>query len=253
MPSLLDHPAVSENLFYPRRSFAPPPAGARDLMVPVAPGVRLHARLHGAAGARAHVVLFHGNGEVVSDYDDLAPEYARLGAALAVIDYRGYGRSEGHPTLRALLADARPAFEGVREALAPALPVVIMGRSLGSACAAELAATLPEPPAGLIFESGFSDVRGFALRRGLSPALITEDDVDTIGPLKKLAGSRAPLLVLHGERDTLIPADEGRAAFAAAGTSEKQLVIVPGHGHNDLSMDPAYWAAMEGFVRRVGG
>jgi hypothetical protein len=253
MPSLLDHPAVTENLFYPRPSFAPPPPGARDLLVPVAPGVRLHARLHAAASALAHVVLFHGNGEVVSDYDDAAASFARAGAALAVIEYRGYGRSEGQPTLRSLLADARPAYEGVRAALAPSLPVVLMGRSLGSACAAELAATLEEPPAGVILESGFSDVGGFAARRGLSPALVTAADVDTLGPLRKLAGSAAPLLVLHGELDALIPATEARAAHAASGAADKRLVVVPGRGHNDLSFHPAYWEALADFVRRVTG
>src|SRR5262249_2743812 len=105
MSSPLDHPAFSENLFYPRPFFTSPP-GARDLMLPVAPGVRLHARLHDATGAVAHIVLFHGNGEVVSDYDAAAPDFAQAGAALAVLDYRGYGRSEGHSTLRSLLADA---------------------------------------------------------------------------------------------------------------------------------------------------
>src|SRR5262249_2822738 len=140
-----------------------------------------------------------------------------------------------------------------RAALAPALPVVIMGRSLGSACAAELADALSEPPAGVIFESGFSDLGGFFRRRGLSPALVTEIAVDVIGPLKKLAGSKAPLLVLPGELANPIPTAEGRGAYEAAGASEKRIVVVPGRGHNDLSMAPAYWEAIGDFVRRIGG
>lgn len=253
MASLLDHPEASASAFYPRSSFTPPPEGARDLLLPVAPGVRLHARLHPAGAAVAHIVLFHGNGEVVSDYDDLAALFARAGAALSIIDYRGYGRSEGAPTLRALLADARPAYEGVRAALAPPLPVVIMGRSLGSACAAELSASLPEPPAGVIFESGFSDVGRFAVRRGLSPHLVTAEDAGTLGPLHKLARSRAPLLVLHGEKDDLIPASEGRAAYDASGAADKQIALIPGRGHNDLALHPLYWEAMSAFLQRIAG
>jgi hypothetical protein len=250
MISLLDHPAVTANLFYPRPDFHPPPRGARDTMVEVAAGVALHARIHEATGAIANLVLFHGNGEVVSDYDDLAAEFARAGARLAVVDYRGYGLSEGEPSLRALLADARPAFAGVRAELGPE-PVIVMGRSLGSACAAELARAVPEALAGIVFESGFSDVGGFAERRGLPRAVVSQADLDAIGPLAKLAASPVPLLVLHGERDTLIPAAEGRAAYEAAGTREKELVIVPGRGHNDASFHPLYWQAMRAFVARV--
>jgi fermentation-respiration switch protein FrsA (DUF1100 family) len=247
MTSIFDHPAVSANLFYPRPDFTPPERGMRDLMVEVEPGVRLHARMHEAQGAVAHVVLFHGNGEVVSDYDDAARAFAEAGAALTVIDFRGYGRSEGEPSLRSLLADARPAFAAVSRHLSP-LPVIVMGRSLGSACAAEICG---EPIAGIVFESGFSDVAGFARRRGLPASMITQDDVDTIGPLKKLSRCKSPLLVLHGERDTLIPATEGRAAYEASGASDKRLAIVPGRGHNDLSFHPLYWEALADFVRRT--
>jgi fermentation-respiration switch protein FrsA (DUF1100 family) len=250
MTSLLDHPAVSENLFYPRPAFRSPRAGMRDLMVEVAPGVRLHARLHEAGDAVAHVVLFHGNGEVVSDYDDAAGSFARAGAALSVIDYRGYGRSEGQPSLRTLLTDARPAFEGVRAQLSP-LPVIVMGRSLGSACAAELCGTLPEAPAGIIFESGFSDVAGFARRRGLPASMIAQADIDAISPLKKLAGCHAPLLVLHGELDQLIPSAEGRAAYEASAAKDKRLALVPGRGHNDVSLHEVYWEELTAFVGRT--
>src|SRR5262245_40875551 len=102
MPSLVDHPLLEETIFFPRRSFQPPPPGARDVRIEVAPAVALHARVHDAPGAVATIVLFHGNGEVVSDYDDSARDFAEAGAALAVVDYRGYGASDGRPSLRAL-------------------------------------------------------------------------------------------------------------------------------------------------------
>lgn len=252
MTTLLDHPAVAANLFFARPDFSPPPSGARDERIEVAPGVRLHARIHEATGASANLILFHGNGEVVSDYDDAAHHFARAGARLAVVDYRGYGRSEGEPSLRALLADALPVFTGVRAKLGPE-PTIVMGRSLGSACAAELARAAPGALAGIVFESGFSDVGSFAVRRGLARETVREADVDEIGPIGKLAASTVPLLVLHGERDTLIPAAEGRAAYEASAARDKELVIVPGRGHNDVSFHPAYWQALTTFIARVAG
>lgn len=254
MTSLLDHPTIARTLFFPRPSFRPPEGGARDLMLDVAPGVRLHARLHDAPDAVAAIILFHGNGEVVSDYDDAAAQFAAAGARLAIVDYRGYGRSDGAPSIRDLLGDARPAFEAIRAELAisaPALPVVVMGRSLGSACAAELCRAVPEALAGVIFESGFSDVTGIARRRGMSLDTVSADDLDAIGPLHKLAGCRAPFLVLHGEVDTLIEPSEGRAAHEASGAIDKRLVIVPGRGHNDLSYHPLYWEELAAFLARV--
>jgi alpha-beta hydrolase superfamily lysophospholipase len=109
--SILDHPVITRTLFFPRPDFSPTPHGARDVMLEVEPGVHLHARIHEAPDAVAVVVLFHGNGEVVSDYDDAASRFAEAGGALAIIDFRGYGRSEGVPSLRDVVADARPALE----------------------------------------------------------------------------------------------------------------------------------------------
>ena len=254
MTSLLDDPSLSRTLFFPRPTFRPPPPGARDVLIEVEPGVRLHARIHAAPGAIAAVVFFHGNGEVVSDYDDQAARFAEAGAVLAVVDYRGYGRSEGAPSLRTLLGDARPAFEGLRVHLAEtALPIVIMGRSLGSACAAELCRALPGAAAGIVLESGFSDLAAFALRRGLPAAVLTDDDRAFLDPLPKLATGRARLLVLHGEEDSLIRPAEGRAAHEASGAADKRFVLLPGRGHNDVSIHPRYWQALAAFIASCSG
>jgi alpha-beta hydrolase superfamily lysophospholipase len=253
-PGLFDDPAATKNLFFPRPTFRPPGSGARDLAIAVAPGVELHARLHEAPAARAAMILFHGNGEVVSDYDDMASLFADAGAALAVVDYRGYGRSGGAPRLAHLFADAVPAFEAIASALggrADALPIVVMGRSLGSACAAEICRLAPERLAGVIYESGFSDLGAFASRRGVLPSAITAAEAALLDPLPKLAGCHVPLLVLHGERDALIAPSEGRAAHAASGAVDKRLVLVPGRGHNDLSLHPLYWSEMGAFIARV--
>jgi alpha-beta hydrolase superfamily lysophospholipase len=248
MPSLFDTDAFNRSLFYPRPDVTPPPAGARDLRVEVAPGVRLHLRLHDAPQARVWVLLFHGNGEVVSDYDDAASGYAAVGAALAVVDFRGYGASDGAPTLRTCITDSHAVLATVL-AQSGGRPVVVMGRSLGSACAAELCQVSPAVAAGFVFESGIADVQGVVRRRGVElDGPLPEEDLAVFDPLRKFARCEAPCLVLHGARDTLILPDEARLTFATLKTADKTLALVPDRGHNDLSMHPLYWQAIKAFI-----
>ena len=254
MPSLLDDPIFSANAFFPRKDEGPPPRGAIDVSLRVATDVLLHARIHPAPDAKVSIVLFHGNGEVVSDYDAFAPRFADAGARLAVVDYRGYGRSQGTPELRTTVSDAPKAIDALWPHLsegAPNRPVVVMGRSLGSMCAAELMRSSPRPVTGFIFESGFTDVLAFARRRGAPFESLDEADMAILCPLRKLSVSKTPLLVLHGEMDSLISANEARAAFGASLATDKELVLVPGRGHNDLSFHPVYWSKLAAFVERM--
>lgn len=246
--SLFDSPEFSERLFFPRGDVTPPPDGAVDDFVEV-DGASLHVRYHGVSAEgrdRRTLLLFHGNGEVVGDYDDAAGLFAAAGFALAVVDYRGYGQSTATPSLRSAIADAHVIL-GAVHATAGA-PLVVMGRSLGSACAVDLYARDLPIVAGVVIESGLSDLAGLVRRRGLTPpALFAADERAAFDPLPKYARGTGPLLVMHGERDTMIAPAEAEAAFAAAGTQHKQLVMIPGRGHNDISSSRAYWDALAAF------
>ena len=249
MASVFDLPEFNRALFFPRADTTPAPRGARDQVVDV-PGAQLHVRWHAAPSARATLLLFHGNGEVVADYDEAAPRFAAAGLALVVADYRGYGQSTGEPTLRTMIADARAITVAVAEA--SALPVVVMGRSLGGAAAHELYAAPPARVIAVILESALFSLRALIERRGLvPPTTFSADERAMFDPATKLARGTLPLLVLHGERDTLIVPDEARRALAAAGGADKQLVEIPGRGHNDVSFAEAYWQAIAAFVARV--
>ncbi len=240
--SLFDTDAFNTRLFFPRGDVTPPPAGAIDQMVDV-DGAALHLRLHAGDAPRV-LLLFHGNGEVVADYDEAAPRFAAAGARLAVVDYRGYGRSTGTPTLRNTIADAASVLDAVRT-LATA-PVVVMGRSLGSACAADLYALGLPSIAGIVIESGYADVAALVRRRGLAPTF-TAAEAAPFDSTAKLARGAQPLLVLHGADDAMIAATEAATNAAAAGPSTR-LVLVPHRGHNDLSLSPVYWDALSTFL-----
>lgn len=243
--SLFDAAEFNERLFFPRADVTPPPDGAEDDFVEVG-GASLHVRYHGAAPERRTLLLFHGNGEVVGDYDDAAGLFAAAGFGLAVVDYRGYGQSTGAPTLRSAIADARVILGAVHATAAR--PIVVMGRSLGSACAAEIAGKNLPIVAGVIIESGIADLVGLVRRRGLAPpAQFSEEERAMFDPLPKLGRGTAPLLVIHGERDTMIAPSEAETSFAAAGAKQKKLVIVPGRGHNDVAGSRTYWDALAAF------
>ncbi|HEX4421710.1 MAG TPA: alpha/beta fold hydrolase [Kofleriaceae bacterium] len=247
MASIFDRDAFTEALFFPRTDASAPPPGAVDRFAEV-DGARIHVRCYAARGARCTLLVFHGNGEVVADYDDAADRFAAIGAALAVAEFRGYGRSTGAPSLRAVIDDARAIAEAV-----PADRLIVMGRSLGGAAAHELFARPIERMAGAILESAFCDLGRLIQRRGLAPpAAFTADEQATFEPARKLAHGRLPLLVLHGAIDTLVRPDEAHAAYAAAtSAAERRLVLVPGRGHNDLSGGDEYWAALRAFVDHI--
>lgn len=253
MPSIFDAPRFQASLFFPVAEVLRPVPGARDVFVPVGHEARLHLRIHDAAGAVATVLLFHGNGEVVSDYDDAAARFAAVGLRLAVVDYRGYGASEGSPTLRDCLRDAHPVLDALQAAVAP-MPVVVMGRSLGGACAAELCQQPRPGVVGYVFESAPADLHGTLRRRGfVVQGPLPEDDLAVFCPLRKLRRCDTPALLLHGAADTLIVPSEARLTVGALSTADKELVMIPGRGHNDVSAHPAYWEALGRFVRRVAG
>ena len=113
----LDRSPLLRYVFYPRLDFTPCPEGAADLSVPVDEETSVSCRLYEGHPTWPWILLFHGNGEVVSDYDGIAPFYRQRRRNLAVAGYRGYGMSGGEPTLSALARDARAILKAVREAL----------------------------------------------------------------------------------------------------------------------------------------
>lgn len=232
--SLLDREDLVGSLFFPRADSRPTPAGATDHAIDVR-GATLHLRVHGERGPL--VLLFHGNGEIVSDWDAAAPSFVARGVRFAVLDYRAYGRSTGTPSMRAVLDDAWTVL-AYAHALAGS-KVIVMGRSLGSAPAWEVAAA--SCVRALIIDSGFTSVDAFARRRGVDPASVSEHERARLDPSAKIARVTVPVLLLHGEQDTAIVHAEAEHALATIPHANKSLATIMGRGHNDLAMDPSYW------------
>ncbi|MGZ3536578.1 MAG: alpha/beta hydrolase [Thermodesulfobacteriota bacterium] len=160
-------------IFYPRKDSTPCPSNSFDLSVPVGEGVSISCRFLVGYHEWPWILFFHGNGEVVSDYDEISPFYHQNKINLVVADYRGYGASTGVPTLTDLVQDAHFIFKGVKEELTRRnlrKDLWVMGRSLGSISALELAYHHQGEMKGVIIESGFPSVVRIMFHLGV-PAL----------------------------------------------------------------------------------
>jgi alpha-beta hydrolase superfamily lysophospholipase len=237
--SKLDRPEILHVLFHPRTELRHTRAqrGVEDHVIPVEGRVSLGARFFTAGPDGPNLLFFHGNGEIVADYDEAGRIYQGMGINFFPVDYRGYGRSSGTPSISAMMSDVHPVFTYFLSMLAGKRhegPLLVMGRSLGSASALELASAYPERIDGLIVESGFARIGPLLELFGTSLESLGLREEDGFGNLEKIGRFGRDTLIIHGEEDELIPAEEGHALYEASGASRKRLLLVPGAGHNDL-------------------
>ena len=244
-----DTPEILSVIFHPRRDYSTPDE-ERDVDIPVGDAVSLGGRLHPAKPDSPLILFFHGNGEIASDYDDIAPLFTRMGIAFLIVDYRGYGRSGGTPTISNLLADARAVFDHLPQLLADRelspSGVYVMGRSLGSASAIEIAVHARNGIAGLIIESGYAYGAQLIARLGGPVPDAGEDGKVGTAALAKMPSITVPTLIIHGEDDCIIPVSDARALHAHCGAADKRLVTIPQAGHNDL-----FWTGRDRYAAAV--
>ena len=257
--SVFDSPEIRSFVFHPRRALGRG-RGGEWLFFEVSEGVRIGCKFWGEGGRRPLILYFHGNGEIVTDYDDIAPEYLRRGMDLLVTDYRGYGLSDGEPTVRSILEDALVLFERIKQWLDSqgwAPPLFVMGRSLGSLPAVELSRAHQGELQGLILESASAtNFRGLLSQLGLIPwdHPVWEEGRGFFNR-EKIRQVRLPLLIIHAERDSLIPLQEAHILYREAASEKKRLVVIPQADHNDLMFRDRelYFGSIEGFVKEVAG
>ena len=215
-------------------------------------------RLHGwwcrprSTDATAGIVLlwFHGNAGNLSHRAAMMVRLARLPVQVLIVDYRGYGRSEGHPTEEGLYRDAAAAWRFLTEerAVEPGR-VILFGKSLGGAVAVDLARRVQ--PAGLIVQSSFTSARDMAAHHfPLVPRALVRTRLDS---LAKIAGVTCPKLFVHSPADEVVPFELGRKLFAAA-AEPKRFYEVAGALHNetDLAGGEPYYQAVREFVASCG-
>jgi hypothetical protein len=237
--SHLDRPEILMGLFHPRPDDGSRDPGTLDMMIPVENNIVVAGRFHMADKSAPNLLFFHGNGEIASDYDDLGPIYHRLGMNFLVMDYRGYGRSTGRPTVSNMMRDCHVLFEFTKGWLGEkgyGGPVIVMGRSLGSASALELIHHHDGLINGLVLESSFAHTGTLLQFLGVNTSEIGFMEEKGFRNLEKVKTWRKMTLIIHAEHDQIFPFSEGQTLYDACPSSSKTLLKIPAANHNDIFM-----------------
>ena len=196
----------------------------------------------GTHSAPAPLLLFtHGNGELIDYWPEEFDPARQLGVAVLLVEYPGYGRSDGSASERAITEGVLAAYDWAQgQGQIDRSRIIPYGRSLGGGAAAILAQARPAP--ALILESAFASVAAFASGFG-APKFLLRDRFDSVAAL---AAFKGPVLILHGEHDEIVPPSHARVLAAAS--RNVTLKFLP-CGHNDC---PRPWADVRAFLDRNG-
>lgn len=223
--------------------------------IEVEPGIALSAWHLERPLARGTVLYFGGNGYVMVNGHDILLGLLSAPVDVLTVDYRGYGQSDGAPSVGAFKRDALEVYDHLtRDLGVPPDRIVVHGQSLGSFVALFVASQ--RPVAGVVLETPVTNVEDLLdhlapwwtrlfIRFEVAPPLLKEDNLARVEALE------APLLVLAGEEDTVAHPDMARSLFARAKTSVKRLEVLPGAKHNDLPPRDDYQTAYRAFLEEV--
>ncbi len=248
-------PRLAEHfVFFPGRTDpgpAPVLAGVEgeDVLLTPTDGPEIHGWWHHVGPEGPAVLILHGNAGTIAERAPLAEAYLRRGISTFLLDYRGYGRSQGNPSEEGVYLDAETALDFVATRISSDHRVVVHGRSLGAAIGAQV--VRDRMVAGLIVDSAFTTLDeiasaaypflpGFVFRR-------LRGHFDTRSAIRDVT---APILVIHGTEDRLVPTWMGRELYEAA-RAPRQWYPIEGAGHNDMLLvgGEAYFDRISSFVR----
>ena len=241
---------VGKLIFFPDNYLIATPAAVgldfEDVHLQTANGGRSHAWL--IPGPQAELLIwFHGNaGNISHRLDNLRLLHDHVGVNILIVDYGGYGQSDGSPSEERMYSDARAARRFAIERGYQSNQIVYFGRSLGSAVALDLA--IEHPPSKLILETPFESIR--AMAGTLIPPALARFVPQRFDNLTKIGRVRSPVLFIHGDRDAIVPIGHSRTLHAAV-PGEKAFHKIHGATHNDTYLvgGEEYFSIIREFLR----
>lgn len=234
-------------MYFPDPARVPPAAagldGVEEVEIGAGDGARLVAWYASARAGRDTVLYFHGNAANAANRASKIETMRADGTGVLYLNNRGYGGSEGRPSEAANVADALGAYDHLRARGIAADRIVAYGESLGTGQAVKLAAA--RGLKAVVLEAPLASTAEVGARTWwfLPLGLILSDKYDNV---RNVAAARAPVLVLHGARDPVIPLAHGKRVHAAA-PEPKRLEVFPDGGHSDL-FDHGAWARVQSFL-----
>ena len=221
--------------------------GVREIELTTKDGLTLFSWYLPPPAGRPVIAYFHGNGGNIGYRAERLRRFAAAGYGVLLVEYRGYGGNPGEPCERGLFADAEAALDFLAASDISSEHVVLWGESLGSGVAVHLAAN--RAIGGVVLEAPFTSIAACAQRRYpfVPAAWLVHDRFDS---LSRIAQVTAPLLILHGERDMVVPVHHGRALLKAA-TAPSEGWFSPSASHENLADHGALDVAMSFIERRV--
>jgi uncharacterized protein len=241
-------------LFFPEKGLPMQPCDVglsrfEEIFFESADETQLHAWFIPGSIANKTIIYFHGNAGNIAGRLPKFQKMYELGTNLFVFDYRGYGISQGRPSVEGLLADSRAAYQTLLDRGILCNELIFYGESLGGAMAIQLASE--QKHAALILESTFTSI--YDMGRYLYPFIPKKLVPDIYRSIDYMSALQQPLLVMHGAKDTFVPARMGQALYDAS-TAPKHLVIFEDAEHSDI-YDVAsehYLQEMRHFLEGIG-
>ena len=237
-------------LFYPYPELEATPAdwnlAYEDTEITTTDNIKLHGWYLPVNGAKHTVLFFHGNAGNISHRGDSLEIFHRLGLNTLIIDYRGYGKSEGSISEQGLYRDAKAAWQYlIEQKKFQAQDIIVFGRSLGGAVATQLASQVQ--PRALMIESTFSSVKDMAriMMPFVSRLIYLRYEFDTASTIKQV---KSPILLMHSLEDDVIPYALGQKVFAAANSPKYSYEMQGGHNDGFMLSQPDYEQAIETFL-----
>lgn len=237
-------------MYFPARERVAPAdaglAGVEEVEIAAGDGVVVIAWWAKAQPGQPTLLYFHGNGGSLYNRAERIRRYMEAGRGVFMMTYRGYGGSSGKPSERHNVADAKRAYDALVSRGVQAGDIIVYGESLGTGVAVQVA--MEKPVAGIILDAPYTSILDVARLHYpyLPAALFLRDRYETA---RYIGALHAPLLIVHGEADEVIPVAMGRALYHMA-VAPKELVTVPGAGHSDHGLFGSY-DAIQAWIERL--